>query len=113
VQLNPQVQRPELEAYLREHAIVSEAWSPLGGDGSVLADPAIGAVADAHGVSAGQVVLAWHLAHGRVVIPRTRNADRLGENLAALDVQLTPADVAAIDALAVPGAGVDPQVSGH
>jgi 2,5-diketo-D-gluconate reductase A len=113
IQLNPEVARPELEDYLRAHDILSEAWSPLGGDGGVLQDPAIGAVADAHGVTPGQAVIAWHLAHGRVVIPRTRNAERLGDNLAALDVELTPAEVAAIDALAVPGAGVDPQVSGH
>ena len=47
-----------------------------------------------------QVALAWLLAQKPfiVAIPGTRNLDRLRENLGALDVQLTPADLADLQA---------------
>ena len=47
-----------------------------------------------------QVALAWLLAQKPfiVAIPGTRNQDRLRENLGALEVQLTPADLADLQA---------------
>jgi aryl-alcohol dehydrogenase-like predicted oxidoreductase len=47
-----------------------------------------------------QITLAWLLAQKRFIvpIPGTRNIAHLRENLGALDVRLTPADLAALDA---------------
>jgi len=47
-----------------------------------------------------QVALAWLLAQKLFIvpIPGTRNIDHLRENLGALDVQLTAADLSALDA---------------
>jgi aryl-alcohol dehydrogenase-like predicted oxidoreductase len=55
------------------------------------------------GCTAGQLVLAWLLAQGQdvVAIPGTKRVDRLQDNLGALNVQLTAADVSSI-AEAVP-----------
>lgn len=55
------------------------------------------------GCTPGQLVLAWLLAQGQdvVAIPGTKRADRLQENLGALKVRLTAAEVASI-AEAVP-----------
>ncbi|MEU1164353.1 aldo/keto reductase [Streptomyces sp. NPDC005921] len=49
----------------------------------------------AKGITAAQLALAWLLAQGDdvVPIPGTRNADRLTENVAASDVELTSADL--------------------
>ena len=46
-----------------------------------------------------QISLAWLLAQKAwiVPIPGTRNMDHLNENLGAIDVQLTPADLREID----------------
>ena len=46
-----------------------------------------------------QIALAWLLAHKPFIvpIPGTRNIDHLTENLGALDVALTPADLQEID----------------
>src|SRR3954453_15859364 len=54
-----------------------------------------------------QLVLAWLLAQGKdnVPIPGTKRKQRVDENLAALDVKLTPADVKRISDIAPPGAG--------
>jgi aryl-alcohol dehydrogenase-like predicted oxidoreductase len=67
------------------------------------------------GVTPGQVALAWLLAKASniVPIPGTRKIDRLRENIAAVEVSLSDADIADIDdrsaQLAVAGA----RASGH
>jgi len=56
--------------------------------------------------SAGQLALAWLLAQGNdiVPIPGTKHRERLDENLGALEVTLSPADVARISAAVPAGA---------
>jgi aryl-alcohol dehydrogenase-like predicted oxidoreductase len=63
------------------------------------------------GCTPGQLVLAWLLAQGRevVAIPGTKRADRLQENLGALNVQLTPADVTRIAETVPTGAAAGPR----
>ncbi|TMN19122.1 aldo/keto reductase [Pseudoxanthomonas sp. X-1] len=59
------------------------------------------ALAEAKGVSASQLALAWVLAQGEdlVPIPGTRRIANLEENLGAIDLVLDAADLAAIDAV--------------
>ncbi|UQI45246.1 aldo/keto reductase [Streptomyces sp. HU2014] len=61
-------------------------------------------LAAAKGVTTGQLALAWvqHRGDDVVPIPGTRRQRYLEENLAALDVELTPGDLAAIEAAAPP-----------
>ena len=58
-----------------------------------------------------QLVLAWLLAQGKeiVAIPGTKRKQRVDENLAALDVRLSAADVEKISAVAPVGAGSGPR----
>jgi len=81
----------------RERGVVVEGYSPL--SGTNLADPALTAIARAHGVSAAQVVLRWHLHHGIVVIPKSGDAERQRTNLDLDGFALAPDELAAIDAL--------------
>lgn len=99
IELHPRHQRRAERAYHEAHGIVTQSWSPLGQGGDLLRDPVIGAVANKHGRSAAQVVLAWHLAHGLSVIPKAADPEHLSDNLAAVDVRLDAEDMAAIDAL--------------
>lgn len=64
------------------------------------------AIARARGCTPGQLVLAWLLAQGPevVAIPGTKRLDRLQENLGALNVKLSPADVASIGEVVPAGA---------
>ena len=61
---------------------------------------AVQAVAARKGCTAGQIALAWVLHQGEdiVPIPGTRKLERLEENIGALDVALSAADLAAIEA---------------
>ena len=73
------------------------AYSPLG-QGAVLRDKALAAVAARHGVSAAAVALAWTMRHPHVIaIPKASRPEHVRENLKAADVVLTPADIAELD----------------
>ena len=56
-------------------------------------------IAEARGATPAQVVIAWHLAQGFVVIPKSVTPERIVSNLEAAGVELTADDVARIDAL--------------
>lgn len=99
IELHPQFQQSELRRYHAEKGILTEAWSPLGQGGDILKDPVITAIAEAHGVDAGQVIIAWHLAIGNVVIPKTVTPERIVSNLAAAQLVLTEEEVERIDGL--------------
>lgn len=99
IELHPYLNQAGLRAYDASHGIVTQAWSPLGQGGELLADPVITSIATAHGATPAQVVLAWHLALGNVVIPKSVTPERIASNFAALDVTLTAEEIAAIDGL--------------
>jgi diketogulonate reductase-like aldo/keto reductase len=103
IELHPRFPQEEQLAYHRERGIVTQAWSPIGrpgtGPDSVLDDPVVLEVAAAHGISATQAVLAWHAARGVVPLPKSQNAERQRENLAAAEVSLTADEVASLTAL--------------
>lgn len=63
-------------------------------------------LAQAKGVTPGQLALAWVLAQGEdvVPIPGTKRRVYLEENVAAAAIQLTAAELAALDAVMPPGA---------
>jgi aryl-alcohol dehydrogenase-like predicted oxidoreductase len=67
---------------------------------------AIESMAKAKGCTAGQVALAWLLAQGTdiVPIPGTKQPERVDQNLAALEVQLSADEVARLSAALPPGA---------
>ncbi|HWD51759.1 MAG TPA: aldo/keto reductase [Acidimicrobiales bacterium] len=63
-------------------------------------------LAEAKGCTAGQLALAWVLSRGEdvVPIPGTKRRTYLAENVAALEVELTPTDLAAIEEVFATGA---------
>lgn len=99
IELHPYFQQGELRALDAKHEIVTESWSPLGQGGGELEDPVITEIAEKHGVEAGQVIIAWHLANGLVVIPKSVTPDRIVSNLAAADLELTADEVDRINGL--------------
>jgi 2,5-diketo-D-gluconate reductase A len=98
VELHPGFQQRDLRAFHAEHDILTQSWAPLG-QGTTLAHPEILRIAEARGCSPAQAILAWHLHHGLAVIPKASARARLAANLAAGDVVLEQADIAAIDGL--------------
>ncbi len=105
IELHPQFQQRAAVELSAQHDIKIEAWGPLGQGKVDYSTGVIGEIAQRLGVSWAQVTLAWHLAEGRIVFPKSSSPERMAENLAAASVQLTPEDIAAIDALDQAAAG--------
>jgi 2,5-diketo-D-gluconate reductase A len=99
VELHPFFNQAELRAFNTSLGILTQAWSPLGQGGELLEHPVITAIAEKQNATAAQVVIAWHLALGNVVIPKSVTESRIQENYAALDVALDSEDIQAINAL--------------
>ena len=98
VELHPRFQQAGLRHEHAELGILTEAWSPLA-QGRVLDDPTLVGVADEHGKTPGQVVIRWHLQLGNVVIPKSVTPERIEQNFDVFDFDLSPAEMASIDAL--------------
>jgi 2,5-diketo-D-gluconate reductase A len=79
--------------------IVTESWSSFGRGNSFMADPAIARVAEAHGVSAGQAVLRWHIQGGSVPISYSTKPQRIRENLDVFGFELSRSEMDLLSAL--------------
>jgi len=99
VELHPRLQQRALRAFHAEHGVLTEAWSPLGQGGPVLADPAVTAIADKHGATPAQILLRWSIQLGNVVLPKSVTPSRMAENLALDGLALDDEDMAAIATL--------------
>ncbi len=110
VELHPYFNQSALREVNASHGVHTEAWSPLGQGGDLLQDPVIREIAAKHGATPGQAIIAWHLAIGNVVFPKTVTPERIQENFDALEVRLDPEDVEAINGLDNGGRiGTDPK----
>jgi len=106
IELHPYFQQKELQALHSTHGILTQAWSPIGGitsygggEKSTFDDVTLVEIAAAHGKTAAQVMLRWHLQGGRSAIPKSTKAARIAENFDIFDFELTADQIAAIDAL--------------
>jgi 2,5-diketo-D-gluconate reductase A len=95
VELHPYFQQAGLRHEHEQLEIVTEAWSPLG-QGLELEDPAIVEIAEAHGKTPAQAIIRWHIQLGNVVIPKSVTPERIVENFAVFDFQLSDAEMEAI-----------------
>jgi 2,5-diketo-D-gluconate reductase A len=100
VQLSPLVTREAARAYDEEHGIVTESWSPIGGQGTdVLHEAAVTSLAERYGRTPAQIVLRWHIELGLVPVPKSSDPQRLRQNLDIFDFSLSPEDVASLSSL--------------
>lgn len=82
---------------LRDRGVVLEGYSPF--KASNLQDPTLVEIADAHDADSAQVIVAWHVAHGFVVIPKSSNPERIRSNASGSRIELSADEVSRIDGL--------------
>lgn len=99
IELNPYFAQNDLREANRERGVLSEAWAPLHRGKGLFDEPIIREIAERLEATPAQVVLAWHRALGTIAIPKSVTPSRIRENFGALNVRLTPEDLAAIAAL--------------
>ena len=98
-----QIER-DLLPWSRQHNLPVMAYSPLGGDNSlVVSDRTLAHVGASHGCSAAAVALAWVMRSGRVIaIPESGSPAHVKDNAVAQAIVLTPQDLQTLNA-AFPG----------
>ncbi|HEV2227887.1 MAG TPA: aldo/keto reductase [Steroidobacteraceae bacterium] len=100
--------RRQIEAdvlpWCKQHDMPVMAYSPLGGDKSlVIGDRTLSQIGAAHACPAAAVALAWVIRSGNVIaIPESGSPQHVRENAAALSIALTPQDLQTLNA-AFPG----------
>ena len=98
IEVHPYFTNDTVRAYGAEHSIATEAWSPIA-QGNVLGDPVVQRIAKAAGKTPAQVVLRWHIQRGDIVFPKSVTPQRVRENFALFDFELTDPDIEALTAL--------------
>ena len=97
VEAHPYFTQRELRKMLDKHGIRLMSWYPLGhGDRSLLNEPVFEKLDKKYGKTPAQVILRWHTQMGFVVIPGSKNADHIRDNLNILDFTLTDEEMAQI-----------------
>jgi hypothetical protein len=94
----------DLLTWCTQHDLPVMAYSPLGGENSLLiTDRTLAQIGTAHGCSAAAVALAWAVRSGNVIaIPEAGSLAHVKENAVALSLTLRPQELQTLDA-AFPG----------
>ena len=99
-ELHPYNQEPGLKALLKQNAIASQAWYPLGhGDKALLNEALFAELGAKYGKSAAQIILRWHMQDGNIVIPGSKNPDHIKANFDLFDFALTGDEMARVASL--------------
>jgi 2,5-diketo-D-gluconate reductase B len=99
VEYHPFLSQDAVLEVCRERSAELSAYRPLA-KGEVAEDPVIAEIAAAHDATPAQVALAWLVGQeGVSAVPKTSSPERRRENLAALELELTPEERRRMDGL--------------
>jgi diketogulonate reductase-like aldo/keto reductase len=98
IECHPFLNQDKVIAACRKHGMAVVAYSPIA-RGSAHGDKVLEKIGKVHGRTAAQVCLRWLVQQGIVVIPRTSKIERLEENIALFDFELSDAEMREIAGL--------------
>ncbi|MRX52988.1 aldo/keto reductase [Bacillus idriensis] len=98
VEFHPRLTQKNLLSFCKEHGIQLEAWSPLM-QGQLLDHPQLMDIANKYKKTIAQIILRWDLQNGVITIPKSTKEERIIQNAAIFDFELTEGDMALIDGL--------------
>ena len=102
IECHPYAQRRHWQEMAAKHDIKIECWFPLVGrdsKGEILRDPVINRIAKAHGKTAAQVIIRWHLQAGNICIPGSSNEQHIIEDYDVWDFELSNEEMTQMEAL--------------
>ncbi|MEM7562689.1 MAG: aldo/keto reductase, partial [Pseudomonadota bacterium] len=84
--------------WCHQRSVPLMAYSPLDQGGAMLKSSVLKSIAQRHQASAAQIALAWLLHQpDTIIIPKSSSIERISENLASFEIQLTQEDMQALD----------------
>jgi diketogulonate reductase-like aldo/keto reductase len=100
IEINPFQQQVKNIAALREEGIQVEAWAPFAeGKNGIFTNPVLTKIGEKYGKSVAQVILRWLVEQDIIVLAKSTKPERMAQNLAVFDFELTAADKAKIATL--------------
>lgn len=100
IEVNPFHQQAESVDFMRDLGVQAEAWAPFAeGKNGLFQNEALAAIGARHGKSVGQVVLRWVVQRGIVALAKSVRKERMQENLAVFDFELSEEEMQAIATL--------------
>ncbi|MEN1968354.1 aldo/keto reductase [Lentibacillus sp. N15] len=102
IEMHPFFNQEQQRKYHQEHAIQTEAWSPLSRVGALFQHKTLKRIADDHHKAISQVILRWHYQLGSIPIPRSASLEHQQENIAIFDFSLSEAEMSEIAELTRP-----------
>jgi 2,5-diketo-D-gluconate reductase B len=99
IEMHPFLDQSKVIAACRQRGISITAYSPIA-RGRAHNHPVLARIGQVHGKTAVQVSLRYLVQQEIAVIPRTSRSERLAQNLAIFDFELSPAEMAEIASLA-------------
>lgn len=108
IEMHPGFPQRETRSFCDVRGILVEAWSPLG-QGRVLDDERLLAIALDYGVAVAQLCLRWALQTGAVPLPKSLTPERIRENADVFRFSISAEDMEKINGLEQFGmSGLDP-----
>lgn len=107
IELNPLFQNRKIAVYCQERDILVTCYQPIA-QGRMGDIEQMRAIAERHGATVEQVALAYELSKGYAAIPTSSKPERIRSNWLAHKLDLTTADIEAIDALPQSSRAIDP-----
>ncbi|KAI9789230.1 MAG: hypothetical protein M1833_002439 [Piccolia ochrophora] len=106
LELHPYLQQKEFVEWSKKQGIHITHYSPFGNQneiygsklGKLIEDPTLTEIGKKYNKNGAQVALAWGIAHGHSVIPKSKTPERIQANLAG-DFKLSPEDLQTIDGI--------------
>ncbi|HPR88544.1 MAG TPA: aldo/keto reductase [bacterium] len=100
IEINPFQQQEDGLKFMREIGVQAEAWAPFAeGRNNLFQNEVLHNIAVRHGKTIGQVVLRWVIQRGVIVLAKSVRKERMSENLAIFDFELSADDIEQISQL--------------
>lgn len=107
IELNPFVNQYHFVEWMKKEKIVPIAYCPTGGKAkkngedknNMLKDKTIVEIAEKHQKSVGEIILAWGVARGHVIIPKSTNFERQKQNIDCKFIDLTKEEIEKVNSI--------------
>lgn len=100
IKLHPFCQQRTLRQIMARYGIVPMAWAPFAeGQNGIFSHPVLAEIGKQYDKAPAQVTLRWLRQEGVVAIPKSVHVERIAQNFAVDDFELSPADMVQIGAL--------------
>lgn len=107
IEFHPGFMQKEILDYCNEKEILVSAWSPLG-TGKLLKFEILNEIAQKYNRSVAQLCIKWCLQNGTLPLPKSKDKERMIENLSVDDFEISKEDMETINKLPyLVGSGLD------